>query len=63
MFITKKRFERELEAAKNTAVNEVLKERWLDDRFREIHERIDNIEKKINAPKPVPGFADGGASK
>ena len=61
MFISKKRFEEELEKARQSGFNQAMERKSLDDQFRYIHERIDTITKeveKINQPKPV-GFETG----
>ena len=65
MFITRKRYEAELEKARKEGAEKVWQERHNNDRFAEIHQRIDRlcegmaqIEKKISQPNRV-GFETG----
>ena len=58
MFITRKRYEKELNKARESGFNQAMEQRYMDDRFREIHERIDRLADKISQPKPV-GFETG----
>ena len=61
MFITRKRYEEELEKARESGFNQAMELRARDDQFKYIHERIDSIAKeveKITKPKPV-GFETG----
>lgn len=65
MFITKKRYEKELEEARASGFNQAMERRNTDDQFRFIHERLDRLAEnfdrlaeKINQPKPI-GFEMG----
>ena len=65
MFITRKRFEKELENARSEGFNRAMDLRNREDQFRNIHERLDRLAEnfdrladKINQPKPV-GFETG----
>lgn len=65
MFISKKKYEAELEKARREGYEQASKERYYDESFRMIHERIDRLAEKvenlavvINMPKPV-GFETG----
>ena len=58
MFISKKRFEEELNKAREEGWNRAMNQRNMDDQFRSIHERIDRLEDMINKPKSV-GFETG----
>lgn len=56
MFITRERFERKLEKARRDGYEEAMKERYQEETFRRIHERIDRLADMINKPVTVPGF-------
>ena len=56
MFISRKRFEEELNKARESGFNQAMEQRYMDDRFREISERIDRLADTINKPITVPGF-------
>ena len=65
MFITRKRYEAELEKARESGFNQAMERRNTDDQFRYIHERLDRLSEnfdrladKINQPKRV-GFEMG----
>ena len=58
MFITRKRFERELEKAREEGYCQAMEQRNRDENFRCIHERIDRLENMINKPNPI-GFEQG----
>lgn len=61
MIISRKRYETELEKARESGFNQAMELRNRDDQFRYVHERIDTIQKeveKITQPKPV-GFETG----
>jgi hypothetical protein len=65
MFITRKRFEMELENARAEGFNRAMERRNMDDQFMRIHERIDRLSEnfdrladKINQPNRV-GFEMG----
>ena len=58
MFITRKRFEEELEKAHEEGYCKAMAQRNVDDQFRNIHERIDRLADMINKPNPV-GFETG----
>lgn len=56
MFISRKRYEAELEKARREGYEQASKERYYDESFRTIHERIDRLVDMINKPITVPGF-------
>ena len=58
MFITKKRFEKELENARAEGFSKAMERSRTDEQFRYIHERLDRLADKINQTKPV-GFETG----
>lgn len=66
MFITKKRYEEELEKARQNGFDEgykdALKHQYEQERFREIHQRIDRLAERIEKPNTI-GFTDGGVTK
>lgn len=47
MFITRKRFQEEIERAKMQAFDEAGRMQDIDNRFRWVHERIDRLEKTL----------------
>ena len=58
MFISRKRFEEELNKAREEGWNRAMNQRNMDDQFRSIHERIDSLEVVINKPNSI-GFEKG----
>lgn len=58
MLISRKRYEAELEKARESGFNQAMEIRNTDERFRYLHERLDRIENMINKPKTVQGFGD-----
>lgn len=56
MFITRKHFEEELENARRKGYEQASKDRYFEESFRTIHERIDRLADMINKPVTVPGF-------
>ena len=62
MFITKKKYEKELEKARRKGYEEATKDKYLEDNFRAVHDRIDRLIEKIKKPNTI-GFTDGGATK
>lgn len=62
MFITKKRYEEELEKARLKGFEEAEKRYWEEERIRVIYERIDSLAEKVDKTKPI-GFTDGGVNK
>lgn len=58
MFISRKRFEEELNKAREEGWNSAMERRNMDERFREIHERIDRLADMSNKPNPI-GFKEG----
>lgn len=58
MFISRKKFEAELEKAYRNGFDQAMDRRNMDDQFRSINERIDRLADMINKPKPV-GFETG----
>lgn len=58
MFISRKRYEAELEKARREGFEQASKERYYDESFRLIHERIDRLSDMINKPITVPGFGN-----
>lgn len=56
MFISRKNFEEELEKARREGYEQACKERYYDESFRNIHERIDRLSDMINKPSTVHGF-------
>lgn len=61
MFISRKRYEAELEKARREGYEQASKERYYDESFRVIHERIDRLADMINKPNPI-GFDKGERS-
>ena len=47
MFITKKRFQEEIEKAKKEAVEEIYRKQEVDDRFRWMNEHFDRLEMRL----------------
>ena len=62
MFITKKRYEEELEKARQKGFEEAEKRYWEGERFREIHQRIDRLAELVEKPRTI-GFTEGSATK
>lgn len=62
MFISKKRYEEELEKARMKGFEEATKQFCEEERFRDLHRRIDNLADRIEKPKTI-GFTDGGVNK
>lgn len=61
MFITRKRFEAELEKARREAVDKVWRDRQEADRFNEIHQRIDRMcENMAQIEKKLYVMTEGG---
>lgn len=58
MIISRKRYEEELEKARREGYEEAMKERYREESFRHIHERIDRLADMINKPITVPGFGN-----
>ena len=58
MIISRKRYEVELEKARREGFEQASKERYYDESFRVIHERIDRLSDMINKPITVPGFGN-----
>lgn len=58
MLISRKRYEAELEKARESGFNQAMDLRNRDEQFRYVHERLDRIENMINEPKKV-GFETG----
>jgi hypothetical protein len=58
MIISRKRYEAELEKARREGFEQAMKERYQEESFRTIHERINRLENMINKPNPV-GFETG----
>lgn len=56
MIISRKRYEAELENARREGYEQASKERYYDESFRMIHERIDRLPDMVNKPVTVPGF-------
>lgn len=47
MFITKKRFQEEIEKAKKEAAEEIYRKQEVDDRFRWMNEHFDRLEMRL----------------
>ena len=58
MLISRKRFERELEKAREEGYCKAIERHSIDENFRCIHERIDRLADMINKPNPI-GFEQG----
>ena len=58
MFISRKRYEEELNKAREEGWNRAMERRNTDEQFRAIHERISSLADKINKPVTVPGFGN-----
>lgn len=58
MIISRKRFEEELEKARRDGYEQASKDRYYDESFRLIHERMDRLQDMINKPITVPGFGN-----
>ena len=58
MLISHKRYEAELEKARREGYEQASKERYYDESFRVIHERIDRLENMITKPNTI-GFEQG----
>lgn len=58
MLISRKRYEAELENARCEGYKQASKERYYEESFRMIHERIDRLEDMINKPNSI-GFETG----
>ena len=59
MFISRRRYEMKLEAARNDGASQAIERRNMDDRFAHLHERITRIERILDGmddPKTVSGF-------
>ena len=63
MFISRKRYEAELEKARREGYEQASKERYYDESFRMIHEQIDRLADMINKPVTVPGFGNEVTSR
>ena len=65
MFITRKRFEKELENARAEGFNKAMERCHTDDQFRIIHERLDRLSENFSrlsdmVNKPISiGFGTG----
>jgi hypothetical protein len=58
MLISRKRFEAELKKARDEGFHKAAEQRWMDDRFREVRERIARLEDAIALPNTI-GFKEG----
>lgn len=58
MIISRKRYKEELEKARREGYEEAMKERYQEEAFRHIHERIDRLADMINKPISVHGFGN-----
>lgn len=58
MIITRKRYEAELEKAREEGYCRAMERREREESIRFIHERIDRLIEKIEQPKAVPGFGN-----
>ena len=56
MFITRKRFEEKLKEARAEGYEQAMKDRYQEEAFRHVHERIDRLADMINKPVTIPGF-------
>lgn len=59
MLISRKRYEEELEKARREGYEQASKERYYDESFRLIHERIERLADMINKPITINGFETG----
>ena len=58
MIISRKRYEAELEKARESGFNQAMELRNTEERFRYVHERLDRFENMINKPNTI-GFEQG----